>query len=158
MKELISTPREFDACVALIKLANRELKERNGKILKEDLDFYAELAQETFDANKKLHVDVITMENKRYVTIKNTCESVMDLCQKISVTSLDIEIDYDKMSKEELVDAVKRLREVIRDNEEKKNELNLRVPEHRKAENEAAKSGTGTDDGSSDNKEPNCES
>lgn len=109
------TDQNYEAGVALCNKIVRELNK--GAIMsKEDFDYFEELIENVSVINRNIHKDVMDVENRRYGGSKSICEELKRLIaerREESQVEEEKELDFNKMSKEELI-------AYIKSNEEKK--------------------------------------
>lgn len=104
----------YEAMLSLVKHVCKEIKS-GVKYDTEDIKGYiSTLKNECIDINNKLHKDVLAFENKRYGTQKKL---ILDSIEQMEAyigdkTKSDEEMpDFNSMSKEELIEFIKKSRQ-----------------------------------------------
>lgn len=107
MVYIIETDQNFEAGIAL---CNKVVKDLNKGIImaEEDLEYFEKLCENVSIINKNVHKDVMDTENRRYGGAKSACDDLKKLIEeRRKASKKEEEIDFNKMSKEELIAYIK---------------------------------------------------
>lgn len=107
MYYIVESNQNYEAAVALCNKIVREINK--GVILdKEDLISFKEIAERALAINKDIHKSVQDLENKRFGGHKGVCETLVSLIdERLKTVEEPEKLDFDKMSKEELIEYIK---------------------------------------------------
>lgn len=107
MYYIVETEQNYEAAVALCNKIVRELN-KGVVIVKEDLLEYKAIAERVIAINKDIHKSVQDVENRRFGGNKSICEMLLNLIEeRLSTAPEPNKIDFEKMTKQELIDYIK---------------------------------------------------
>lgn len=110
MIKIIETNDNYEALIALFKVVNKELAS-GVEYEKEDLERFLEMCEEAEKANSDIHRRVIDFENKRFggnkISIIEVRKRINERLSNMSKMDRLKRVDFDSMSKDELLDFIK---------------------------------------------------
>lgn len=112
MVYIVNTHSSYEAGVAL---CNKALKELNKGVEYdiEDIRFLEDLTENVYLENQKIHREVTDRENRRYGGNKAVCENLKEIVDRLldAERNKPKEPDFEAMSKDELIQYIKSMKE-----------------------------------------------